>query len=402
MVAAGVCGAVGGLDSTAAAAPAPRVFAWDPQLLAEARQRASGDHADLAAAWQRLRAEAEKALTAKPASVVDKTPVPPSGDKHDYMSLAPYSWPDPARSNGLPYINRDGEVNPESRTFPDHGGLSRTCSLTETLALAYYFTGNEAFAEKAGALVQTWFLEPATRMNPNLNFAQAVRGRSEGRGTGIIDSVALIHLVDALGLLAGSRAWTPERQHGMEAWFRAYTDWLLTSKNGRDEAKAANNHGSWYLAQTAAYALFAGDLATARRQVEAGKARIAAQVEPDGRQPLELKRTKSYSYTLYNLNALFTLAELGRRVDVDLLHYRTADGRSLRAALDYAAAYFPDPKGWPNQQIEPVRSPDLGLASLLRQAALSFPEAQYETRLAQAKASDLASARFQLLWPAPR
>ena len=382
--------------------PLPRVFSFDAKLLAATRQRVLAGDEVLRAALSHLRDEADKALKAKGVSVMDKTLLPPSGDKHDYMSLAPYYWPDPASSNGLPYINRDGEVNPETRTISDHEGLGRTCSLAETLALAYYFTGNEAYAAKATALVRNWFLEPATRMNPNLNFAQAVRGRSAGRGIGIIDTVGMIRLVDALGLLQGSHAWPPENQQGMEAWFRAFTEWLVTSKNGRDEAAAANNHGSWYLAQTAAYSLFTGDVATARKQAEAGKARIAAQLEPDGRQPLELRRTKSYGYSLYNLDALLTLAELGRRVDVDLFTYRTADGRSLRAAVDYLKPYFPSAKAWPNKQIEPVKSPDLRLAGLLRRAAIGFHDPQYEKVLDQADPQELGSSRFQLLWPKAR
>ena len=205
-------------------------------------------------------------------------------------------------------------------------------------------------------------------------------------------------MTDAVGLLAGAKAWTPEAQRGMQDWFRAYLHWLLTSKHGRDEAKSTNNHGSWYLAQTAAFALFTGDATQARQQVELGRTRIASQIEPDGRQPLELRRTKSYGYTLFNLEALFTLAELGRRVDVDLFNYRTADGRSLRAALDYAAPYLDPAKKWPGQQIHEVHQPDAGLAALLRRAAMLYPDGNYAALL-QPAAAELAPSRFQLLWP---
>ena len=354
--------------------------------------------AALLPALGRLRREADKALKAAPGSVMDKAKTPPSGDKHDYFSLAPYSWPDPAKPDGLPWINRDGQVNPESRIGTDHDALSRLCSQVDSLALAYYCTGHEPYAEKAAQLLRVWFFDPATKMNPHLDFAQGVPGRSTGRGTGIIDTTQLIKLTDAAGLLAGAKAWTPEQQHGLEAWFRAFLKWLLTSKHGRDEAKAANNHGSWYLAQTAAFALFAGDVDQARKQVELGRARIASQIEPDGRQPLELKRTKSYGYTLFNLEALFTLAELGRRLDVDLYHYRTANGRSLRAALDYAVPYLDPAKKWPGQQIHEVHQPDAALASLLRRAATLYPDGKYAALL-QPAAAELAPSRFQLLWP---
>ena len=348
-------------------------------------------------ALARLRRDADKALKATPGSVMEKSKLPPGGDKHDYFSLAPYSWPDPSKPDGLPYVNRDGEVNPESRAGTDHDALERMCSQVATLALAYRLTGREPYAEKAVMVLKVWFLDPATRMNPHLEYAQAVMGRNTGRGTGIIDTVSLIGVTEAAGWLKRSAAWTPEMEKGMQDWFRAFLRWLETSKNGRDEAKAANNHGSWYLAQTAAYALFVGDEKTAREKVEAGRARIASQIEPDGRQPLELKRTKSYSYTLFNLRALFTLAELGRRVGVDLFQYRTEDGRSLRAALDYVAPYFNAAKPWPHKQIKPVKQPDEELAALLRR----FPDAGYE-RLLEPVVSELAASRFQLLWPRTR
>ncbi len=233
-------------------------------------------------------------------------------------------------------------------------------------------------------------------MNPNLQYAQGGTGRHSGSGTGIIDSVALIGITESAELLASSKTWTPELQRGLREWFRDYLHWLQTSQNGLAEAKAANNHGSWYLAQTAAYALFVGDKEAARKAVELGRERIAKQIEPDGRQPLELKRTKSYSYTLYNLRALFTLAEIAQRVDVDLFGYRTPDGRSLRGALDYVAPYLSAEKPWPDKQIEAIKHPDRALASLLRRAAIAYHEPKFEALLQN---SELADSRFQLLWP---
>jgi len=345
-----------------------------------------------------LRREADKLLRTTPRSVMEKSKTPPSGDKHDYLSLAPYSWPDPSKPDGLPWINRDGEVNPDSKVGTDHDAFARMCSQVETLALAYHCTGNEPYAEKAAALLKVWFLDPATKMNPNLQYAQGIPGRATGRGTGIIDSVPLIGVTESAARLAGAAAWTPELQRGLREWFRAYLDWLRTSKNGLAEAKAANNHGSWYLAQTAAYAMFIGHEEEARQAVEQGRERIAQQIEPDGRQPLELKRTKSYSYSLYNLKALFTLAEIGQRVNVDLFAYRTKDGRSLRAALDYVAPYFSADKPWPDKQIEAVKHPDPALADLLRRGAIAYHDPRFEAAIQD---RDLAASRFQLLRPRP-
>lgn len=387
--------------TTALGASLPHVFSLDPQKLADAKTRLTAGDTALAPALGRLQREADKALQMKAVSVMDKKQTPPSGDKHDYLSLAPYFWPDPNKSDGLPWINRDGEVNPASRQDNDHDPLEKTCGSIYTLSLAYYFTGSEAYAGKAVSLLKGWFLDAATKMNPNLNFAQGVPGRTQGRGTGIIDTGSLIHVADSLGLLDGSRAWTPELRHGMEKWFGAYALWLKTSKNGKDEAKAKNNHGVWYAAQLAAYALAAGDSATARAEVEHGRTLIASQIEPDGSQPLELKRTKSYSYTLYNLQAHFTLAELGRRVGVDLFGYRTGDGRSIRAALDYVTPYFNAAKPWPGKQIKEVRQPDAALAELMRRAACLFPGSDYEKTLEPCE-SALAPERFLLLWTKAR
>ena len=349
-------------------------------------------------ALKALRREADKLLTVKPESVMEKTKTPPSGDKHDYLSISHYAWPDPSKPGGLPWIKRDGEVCPESKIGTDVDALGHMCSRVETLALAYHFARHEPYAAKATALLKVWFLDPATKMNPNLEYAQGLPGKNNGTPTGIIDTVTLISVTESAERLVGSAAWTPELQRGLREWFQAYLHWLLTSKNGLGEAKAANNHGCWYLAQTATYAMFVGDKEEARKAVEKGRERIAQQIEPDGRQPLELKRTKSYSYTVYNLNALFTLAMIGQRVDVDLFNYRTADGRSLRVALDYVAPYFNADKPWPDKQIEKVGHPDAKLGSLLRQAAIVYHEPKYETLL---QGSDVAASRFQLIWPRP-
>jgi hypothetical protein len=383
----------------AAASAQPRVISLDPALLAQAKVRAAAGDPALAPALARLRRDADKAAALKPLSVMDKTRTAPSGDKHDYLSLAPYSWPDPAKPDGLPWINRDGQVNPASREGTDHQALDRLCGTVNTLALAWYFTGQPDDAERAVALLKVWFLDDATRMNPNLTYAQGVPGRSDGSHWGIIDTVTMIALADDLGLLDGAPAFTPAVRDGLSQWFGALAKWLTESKNGLDELSAPNNHGTWCHAQAAAYALAAGDRATARRMVEDSRRLIASQIQPDGRQPLELARTKSYSYTLYNLRAWFTLAQIGRGLDVDLFAVKTDDGRCLRVALDYLAPYFADPQTWPGKQIEPVKAPDDGLATLLRQAARVYHEPRYEALL-QPHRPALQASRLQLLWPA--
>jgi hypothetical protein len=203
-----------------------RVFLLDAKYLQAARQQLRAGDKNLAPALAQLQSDAHEALHAGPFSVVDKKFTPPSGDKHDYMSQAPYFWPNPATTNGLPYVRRDGERNPEINRISDHGRLDQMAGAVETLALAYYFEGDEACADRAARLLRAWFFDPATRMNPNLQYAQAVLGVNTGRGIGLIESRALTRVVDAVGLLAGAKAWTPADQRQLQDWFAQYLRWM--------------------------------------------------------------------------------------------------------------------------------------------------------------------------------
>jgi len=380
--------------------------AWQagPQLcsLDAARLRQTRSHLTDAAprpAMEALRREADVALKAGPFSVTQKERTPPSGDKHDYLSLAPYWWPDQKSKDGFPYIRRDGETNPDSKRGTDAPTIVAMASAVETLAIVYYFTGEERYAERAALLIRAWFLDPATKMNPNFRYAQAIPGHNDGRGAGLIESRHFIKVVDAAGLLGGSRAWTDKDGRALAAWFREFANWMQSSSNGKDEAQAKNNHGSWYAAQLACFALFIGDKELARKTAEAARDRIAWQVEPDGKQPHELQRTRALGYSAFNLVALMTLAEAGKRVGVDLYAYQTKDGRSIRLALDYLAPYADAAREWPHQQINETENARRDLAYLLRRASIAFREAQYEELLEKHLASEAAQQRWQLLWP---
>ncbi len=358
----------------------PKVYLLDAKYLAATRQRIRGGDKSFAPALAALERDAQTALKVKPFSVVNKTATPPSGDKHDYMSEAPYFWPNPQTTNGLPYIRRDGERNPEINKISDHGNIGRMPETVETLALAYYYTGDEAYAVKATELLRVWFLDPATRMNPNLQYAQAILGVNSGRGIGLIESRGLVHVVDAVGLLAGAQAWSDADQRGLGKWFGDFLKWMQESKNGRDESAAKNNHGTYYDVQVASFALLLGKTEFATEILKtAREKRIALQIEPDGRQPLELVRTKAWSYSTGNLAGLMSLAKLGECVGVDLWHYETPDGRSIRKALDYLAPFALGEEKWPHQQLGGWSAD--GFLPLLRQAAAHYPEARYQEML---------------------
>ena len=352
-------------------------------------------------AYHKLLSEADKALKSPLVAVTDKSSLlPPSGNKHDYFSLSPYWWPDPARPDGLPYIRRDGQTNPESKRDLDQPRVAQMGYNAQTLALAWYFTGDEKYASRAAAQLRTWFLDSATRMTPHLRFSQLVRGNPEERGSGIIDTRWFIEAVQAAGLIEGSQSWTAADKAALQQWFALYLNWLLTSPNGAHERAARNNHGSWYAAQTAAYARYVGDTMRVRQIVEGARERIGWQIKPDGSQPIELERTRSMHYSAFNIEALSRLAEIGRTTNVDLWHYEAPTGGSLRVAIDHLARYIASGEKWPGQQIDEV-DPDL-LVIHLRRARTAFGSPSYDVVLRRMPPTLVREDRSALLYPDPR
>ena len=273
------------------AGSAPATLLLDGRSLLETRRAVLSGDASAADGIARLRRDADKALREPIRTVTDKPFTPPSGDKHDYVSLSIYYWPNPNSPDGLPYVSRDGEVNPETKQY-DSDRLFSMCAAIKNLTLAYYLTGQESYAERAAEQLRAWFLDEKTRMNPNLKYGQLVKGKSEGSRWGIIDTYRLPSVIDGDALLRTSPSWPAADHQRLQKWFSDYLQWLQTSELGKTEARATNNHGVWYDVQTASYALFCGEKERAHQILEeSGKKRIAEQIDLDGSQPLELKRT---------------------------------------------------------------------------------------------------------------
>jgi hypothetical protein len=347
----------------------------DSDHLSSVKARLRTNDPRLKTALAALEKEAARAMAMKPVSVMDKGVLPPSGDKHDYMSQAPYWWPDPSKPNGLPYLRRDGERNPEINRITDHGSFDRLMDAVSTLGLAFHLTGRQDYADHAARLVRVWFIDPATRMNPHLKYGQGIPGINEGRGIGIIETRRLPKMLDGVLLIAGSPAWRAEDEAALQAWMRSYLTWLLESQHGKEESKNGNNHETWYDVQAAGLALYTGQRDLARQVLEGSRDRIARQIEPEGRQPRELERTRAWHYSIFNLEAFFDLAVLGERVGVDLWRHRTADGRSLRAAVDFLVPYGLKEQKWPHQDITGFSGGELH--DVLRRAAVAWKEPRY-------------------------
>ncbi len=299
--------------------------------------------------------EADKNLTVTLITVMDKPMTPPSGDKHDYMSMGRYWWPDSAKPDGLPYIRRDGVVNPEIDKL-DRNPLSKFIRNICTLSLAYYLTKDDKYASKAVENLRIWFVNKDTKMNPNMNYGQTVPGRYEGkgRGEGVLDTYSFIEILDGIELLKSSKKYTKSDNEPISAWFSTYLDWLLTSETAQDENNAKNNHGTAYDVQVTRYAIFTGKPDIALKIINAfPEKRLFKQIEPNGAQPLELARTTALGYSVFNLTHFIDMTVMAKTLNIDLFNMGSNDGRSISKAAGFLLPYIDKPQSdFPYQQIK--------------------------------------------------
>ena len=298
-----------------------------------------------------LSKNADKLLNVTIPSVVDKVQRTPCGNKHEYMSMASYFWPDPSKPGGVPYMRKDGQRNPDNEKVSDHKAFGDLISDVTTLSWAYYFTGNEKYSSKAVSLLRFWFLDTATFMLPNLNHAQIIMGVDTGRGIGIIDVHNIPELIDALGVLERSPSFTKADNQCLHTWFADFLKWLNSSTNGLQEFATKNNHKTFYETLTASLAMYVGDEKQAKLIFTNAKNLLASQIEPDGKQPLELERTNALSYSTFNLVAWFRLATLAANRGVDLWSYQSEKGGSIKKAIEFIKPFALSQQKFEYQQI---------------------------------------------------
>lgn len=292
-----------------------------------------------------------------------------AGGPHDFFSEADYWWPDP-KDPGGPYIQRDGVTNPDN--FVEHRrAMIRFATQVATLTSAYRLTADERYAAHALRHLRAWFVDEATRMTPHLLYAQAIHGRVTGRGTGIIDTIHLVEVARAAGLLGASRSAVPTETTAVTRWFADYLTWLTTHEYGIAERDAKNNHATCWVMQVAAFAKLTGDarlLDFCRDRYK--RMLVPDQMAVDGSFPLELKRTKPYGYSLFNLDALATICQILSTPADNLWEWALPDGRGVGKAMQFLYPYMRDKSTWPFARDVmyfnewPVRHPSLLFAGL--------------------------------------
>lgn len=299
--------------------------------------------------YTQLLRNADKTIEKPLESVTFKSFTPPSGSKHDYMSISRYWWPTSREGDGTPWIQKDGHTNPTTQSDDvDRKRLGRLTKAINTLSLAYYFSNNEAYAQKAISFINTWFLDEKTKMNPHLTYAQMVPGNPKSRSSGILDGRGIgTHILDSLVLISTSPHWSDAQQQNIDLWLTDYLTWLTENQLGRTALKKTNNHGSWYRYHVAAVAWYLNDIPTVNKMIKATQKSIFVQIDGQGKQKHELSRTRSYFYSYFNLDAQTRIAIIAKKLGIDLWRYKSPSGTQLITAIDFMAAYSDGTVKWP-------------------------------------------------------
>jgi hypothetical protein len=297
-----------------------------------------------------LRADAERRLKEGPWSVTAERPQGIAMDVHDFYSEAPYWWPQDGDPKA-PYVRRDGQTNP-NRFVANKNALVSMSDAVFALGTAAYLLDDPHYAQRAARDINTWFINPKSRMNPHMDYSQAIRNFNSGRGAGIVDGRVFIRAIQGMEFLAQTGNWDPKDQAAVKKWFQDYLHWLTTSDNGNADRRAGNNHASWWTAQAAAIATFVEDDAQQKAAFNYYRDRIfPRQIKPDGSAPREEARTRSLWYSAFNLEALTTTCRIAQIAGVDVWSAHAKGNATLATVIEYLQPYLSDPKKWTKEQI---------------------------------------------------
>jgi hypothetical protein len=312
---------------------------------------------------------------------MEKKVAGPSGDKHDYVSISAYWWPDPRKPNGLPWVNHDGVRNESLKhDFPDQDALEQMLRNVQTLGLANFVLEEKKYGDRAVEHIHAWFIDPATRMNPNFRFAQGRPGIDNGTPQGMIEIHWLPGFLEAVKLLQASSSLSESDSSTVRSWMNKFRDWMRTSELGRKASELRNNHGNYYDEEVVALDMYEGQDSAARDILNGPvKQHIDGQIMEDGRQPLEIARTKGLGYSVFNLESLCDLATYGSHLGVDLWGYRNVHGAGIKQAVDLIAPFATGKRPWFAKQIEPYKPQNFYCA--LHRAAKAYGEAEYQPYL---------------------
>ncbi len=295
---------------------------------------------------QHILTEAAWAMQQQPVTVTAQSSPRSAGGKHDFFSEGDYWWPDSTNLAG-PYVQRDGMTNPDN--FVAHRqAMIRFSRIVGALASAYKITGDDRYVRQAFRHLNAWLVDTTTRMNPSLLYAQAIKGRFTGRGIGIIDTIHLMEVAQGVLVMEKSKAADRRQVAAIRKWFADYLTWLTTHPYGKDEMAAKNNHGTCWVMQVASFAKLTGDktlLDFCRNRYKT--VLLPDQMAADGSFPLELRRTKPYGYSLFNLDAMTMICQILSAPADNLWTYQTSDGRSIRKGISYLYPFVADKAKWP-------------------------------------------------------
>lgn len=293
----------------------------------------------------RIIQQAKAYLNEIPITVTDAYCEHSTGGKHDFYSEGDYWWPNPEDPSG-PFIRKDGLSNPGN--FLAHRKAMRRLSyIVPTLVSSYIISEDSKYAEKAIEHALAWFVNKETRMNPNLLYSQAIQGRYTGRGIGIIDTIHLVEVVQALLKLQEAGLLKGNDLSGLRNWFAEYLEWLTTHEYGKKERDNGNNHSTCWAMQVAMFAKFTNNSKLVKECQEFYKNTLLPdQMSADGSFPKEMSRTKPYGYALFNMDAMTALCQIASTKDENLWEFTTPDGKNIKQAVDFMFPFVTDKSSW--------------------------------------------------------